>query len=143
MVAKLKSLRILVGVIVFSLVIPFSPPVSLAAAKICCKKKCSKMMPSMTKPGQKPINHCNHQSGPVDCCKTNCSKSITYAKSERYSALGPRLEIVSSPISVAFLALHPDTISYPPNFYLKRNLKPFHDKTKNPPIFIQHSSLLI
>lgn len=143
MITKLKSLRILVGIIVFSLVIPLAPAVSLAEAKICCKKKCSKMMRSMVKSGQESVNHCNHKSGPVDCCEKNCSDFLSYEKSERYSVLGSRLGMESSPLNISFLTVHSETISYPPNFHSKHDLEPFHDKTKNPPIFIKHSSLLI
>jgi hypothetical protein len=43
---KIRSniMKVVFAVLVFSLVVPFSPSVSSAKAKICCKKNCRSMM---------------------------------------------------------------------------------------------------
>ena len=137
------ALKILFGVIVFSLVIPFSPSVSLAKAKMCCKIKCSKMMQSLAKPEQKPTNHCNHKKGPINCCNENCSKIITYEKSVPISILGTRLGIESPQKTITFLSVLSPTSIQPAKFPITNHIDSYRYKIKNPPIFITVSSFLI
>lgn len=137
------ALKILFGIIVLSLVIPFSPPVSFAKAKMCCKTKCSKMMGAMAKSKQKPIKHCDHKKNPVNCCQKNCSNIITFEKSERISLVGKRIEVASPQlvlISLNTLSHHLVPIS---KFPLKSNFDSYSYRIKNPPIFITISSFII
>ena len=138
-----RILKLLFGIIVFSLVIPFSPPVSLAKAKMCCQKKCSKMMGVMAESEQKPTKHCDHKKNPVDCCQKNCSNIITYEKSEQISLVGKRIEIASPQLTAICLSVISDSSHQPSKFPLKHYLEPYLHKIKNPPIFITNSSLLI
>jgi hypothetical protein len=140
---RLITMKFLFGIIVFSLVIPFSPPVSLAKAKMCCKKKCSKMMVSMAESEQKPIKHCNHKKSPIDCCQENCSKIITYEKPERFSLVSKKVEVASPQISISVVSIISDSSLPPTKFPLKQYLDSYRHKIKNPPIFITISSFLI
>lgn len=140
---KLKALKVVIGIIVFSLVIPFSPPVSFAKAKMCCKTKCSKMMGAMTESKQKPIKHCDHKKSPVNCCQENCSNLITFETSEPISFIGKRIEVAPPQISnlcvniISTSSLQSTTLS------LQQYQEPYRHKIKSPPIFITISSFLI
>jgi len=137
------ALKILFGVIVFSLVIPLSPPVSFAKAKICCKKKCNKMMGAMAQSEQQSTKHCNHKKSPIDCCQENCSKIITHEKSEQFPLIAKRLVVASPSLIASNLSVISNAsvqLSKPP---LRQYLDSYRIKIKNPPIFITVSSFLI
>ena len=137
------ALKFLLGIIVFSLVVPFSPPVSLAKAKICCKKKCSKMMGAMAQSEQQSTKHCNHKKSPIDCCQENCSKIITYEKPERFPIVGKRIGYGFPQATITCLSVISDTTIQPPKFPLKYFQDSYSYKIKSLPIFISVSSFLI
>ena len=143
MPARSIALKFLFGIIVFSLVIPFSPPVSLAKAKICCQKKCSKMMGVMAESEQKPTKHCDHKKNPVDCCQKNCSNIITYEKSEQISLVGKRIGIASPQLTAICLSVISDSSLQPSKLPLKHYPDSYSYKIKSLPIFITISSFLI
>jgi hypothetical protein len=138
-----KALKILFGIIIFSLVIPFSPPVSFAKAKICCKTKCSKMMGAMAESKQKPIKHCDHKNNPVNCCQKNCSNIITFEKSERISLVGKRIGVASPQLVLISLSALSHNVVPISKFPLKSNFDSYSYKIKSPPIFITISSFII
>ena len=143
MLNKSLVLKLILGVFVFSLVIPFSPPVSFAKAKMCCKTKCSKMMGAMTETEQKPIKHCDHKKNPANCCQENCSNIITFEKSERIFLVGKRIEITSPHLTIHCVCVISAFSLQPTTFPLKQYREPYRHKIKSPPIFIAISSFLI
>jgi hypothetical protein len=67
MIVASKFLKVVFAILVFSLVVPISPSVSSAKAKICCMKNCKSMMEALpqaaTKTGDKSGSaHCNNDS---------------------------------------------------------------------------------
>jgi len=78
-----KFLKIVFAILVFSLVVPISPSVSSAKAKICCKKNCKSME---TEPqATTSAKHCSHQEGSAGCSNDSCL--ITDKKSESLSVV--------------------------------------------------------
>jgi hypothetical protein len=82
---KLPSiiLKVVFFILVFSLVVPFSPSVSSAKAKICCKKNCRSMGTAPQATTSTAAKHFNQQDGSAGCSNESCL--ITDEKSESFS----------------------------------------------------------
>jgi hypothetical protein len=96
-----KFLKVVFAILVFSLVAPFSPSVSSAKAKICCKKNCKSMVAAPQATTSTATKHCsNQQDGSAGCNSESCL--ITDEKSESFSfvktqeAKQPIFSLVSS-----------------------------------------------
>ncbi len=78
-----KFLKIVFTVLVFSLVVPLSPSVSSAKARICCKKVCKSMMGTAPQATSKTTNQGKSATGVAPCGNESCL--ITDKKSESVS----------------------------------------------------------
>jgi hypothetical protein len=76
-------MKVVFAILVFSLVVPFSPSVSSARAKICCKKNCKSMMGGASQSTPKTANHGKSAAGAARCDNESCL--ITDEKSESFS----------------------------------------------------------
>jgi hypothetical protein len=143
MLVKSTVLKILFGVLALSLVIPFSPSVSSAKAKMCCKKKCLSMINTVSPSNSKPVKHCNHQKDPVQCCENNCSKVITYKKPEPFSFIGARVEIGTHQENISFSIFLPVLSTQSLKFLSRYRESSLLFKPYSPPLYLSHSILLI
>jgi hypothetical protein len=143
MIVKSTVLKILFGVLALSLVIPFSPSVSSAKAKMCCKKKCLSMMSTVSPSTSKPVKHCSHQKDPVQCCENNCSKVITYKKPEPFTYIGARTEIGDTRERVNFSIFLPELSTQYLKFLSRYRESPLTFSLLNPPLYLSHSILII
>jgi hypothetical protein len=78
-----KFLKVVFAILVFSLVVPLSPSVSSAKAKICCKKSCKSMVAASQATNSTAKKHCHQQDGSAGCSHGSCL--ITDEKSESFS----------------------------------------------------------
>jgi len=90
--------KIALGVLTLSLLVPMSPTVSPAQAKLCCKKLCPKHVKhSPLKCHGSNANSPLSQNEPGDCCKKNCIKAILIIPSATFISF-PAWEITVNPI---------------------------------------------
>jgi hypothetical protein len=75
--------KVVFAFLVFSLVVPFSPSVSSAKAKICCKKNCKSVEAAHQATTSTATKHCHQQDGSAGCDNESCL--ITDEKSESFS----------------------------------------------------------
>jgi hypothetical protein len=136
------SVKILFAILIVALMIPLTPPVSLAKAKLCCKTKCAKMG-EMVKSSGPQTKHCHHQKSPIDCCKENCSQFVTFEKPNPVLAIQTHFaESLEQPPVVIWVA--PITEIFEKSKLSLKVLDEFkRSKAKNPPIYLSHSSFLI
>jgi hypothetical protein len=83
MIISSKLLKVILAILVFSLVVPISPSVSSAKAKICCKKNCKSMIGTSSPTTSNIPNFGNSIAGTVPCNNESCL--ITDGKSESFS----------------------------------------------------------
>ena len=138
-----RILRVLLGIVMLSLIIPLSAPASMAKAKMCCKNKCSHMLRSAAQSQPKPINHCDHKKSPVNCCQENCSKIIGNDISDRLSGLKSRVNLESSQPTHSLFTLTGNIEVPTSENRLKFKSESVFYPTSSPPLFVLHSSYLI
>jgi hypothetical protein len=143
MIVKPKFLKFLFGILAISLMVPFSPSVSLAKAKMCCKKKCLSMMVTVPSSASKPVKHCSHQKDPRQCCENNCSKVITYNKPEPFSFIGARTEIETPDVYNYFSIILQNSSTQRPDFFSQNKASSFLYKLPSPRLYLSNSILLI
>ncbi len=137
--------KLVLGFIVFSLLIPMSPNISPAQAKICCKKLCLKH--EKNSPLKCQASHVNsplNQSKSGDCCKKNCIKAallIPSATIISFPAWGTTVNPiktfpeVSQTVSIALYRAPPLS---------SQNLRnPISLSPRTSPLFLAHSSFLL
>jgi hypothetical protein len=136
------SIKIFLAILIVALMIPLTPPVSLAKAKLCCKTKCAKMG-GMVKSGGSQTKHCHHQKSPIDCCKENCSQFVTYEKPDPVLAIQTYSSesLEQSPIVIWVAPITP--ILEKSKLSLRGLDEIKRSKPQNPPIYLFHSSFLI
>ncbi len=90
--------KLALGILAFSLLIPMSPIISPAQAKLCCKKLCLKHVKKS--PFKRHGSHANSplsQNESRDCCKKNCIKATLLIPSFTFISL-PAWETTVNPI---------------------------------------------
>lgn len=133
------------GILAFSLLIPMVPTVSLAQAKLCCKKLC----PENVK--QTPLRcHGSHatpplsQSEPGDCCKTNCIRATLITPAAALASL-PAGKTTLNPIKTFPKVSQPILIplyrAALPGFQNPSHSTAFAPRTA--PFFLTHSAFLL
>jgi hypothetical protein len=136
------TLNILLGILAITLLVPLSPSVSSAKAKMCCKKNCrSMMMGTAPQSFPDPVKHCSHKKDSVQCCEENCSRIITYKNPEPYSFIGVRKGLESSPENISLPVLH-SSIQLS-EFYLRDRGASFLFSFQDPPIYLSNAILRI
>jgi len=135
------ALKLIVGVILLSFIIPIKPPVSYAQAKLCCKKFCPQQIKSAPKPDCHGSHKKNSESDPINCCQNSCAQKIF-----RDDNKAPTLNNIKTQVDPVNLKLTQvvavlNWISINPSSWDFRENPPKH--TQSAPIYIVHSSLLI
>ena len=133
------------GILAFSLLIPMVPTVSLAQAKLCCKKLCPKNVK------QAPLRcHGSHATPPLshkepeDCCKTNCIRATLIMPSAAWVSL-PAGKTTLNPIKIfpkvsgsISISLYRASL---PGFQDPSHSTAFASRTA--PFFLTHSAFLL
>jgi hypothetical protein len=122
-----KLLKVVFAILVFSLVVPISPSVSSAKAKICCKKNCKSMM-------ETAIQAVPHAT--ADQCR-NDSCLITDKKSESLSV------IVSQDTPLLSFSLIPSLEKESPQGFQFVPVKEAGPKQRSLPLYLSNSILRI
>ncbi len=137
--------KIALGILAFSLLIPITPAISLAKAKLCCKKLCPKHVKS-------PPSKCHgskvaiplEKSKPGNCCKKDCPQAVLNSPVTALTAtsgLHSLMELqknnpdISKPVSVPSYRASPNGI-----WILRSSIALSHAK---PPLFLTHASFLL
>lgn len=135
------ALKLIVGVILLSFIIPIKPPVSYAQAKLCCKKFCAHQIKSAPKPDCHGSHKKNSESDPINCCQNSCTQKI-FRDDNKAPTLN-NLKVQIAPVSLKLIQVVAvlNWISTNPFSWDYREHPPKHSQTA--PIYIVHSSLLI
>ena len=138
---KNLALKLIMGVIIISFIIPMKPPVSHAQAKLCCKKFCTHHIKNIPKPNCLGSHKKSSESDPISCCQNSCTQKIIRDdhKAPTLNNLKTQVDPVNLKLTqvVAFL----NWISIEPSSWVYRAHPP--EKNQSAPIYIAHSSLLI
>jgi hypothetical protein len=128
--------------LIVALMIPLSPPISLAKAKLCCKTKCAKMG-GMINSSESQSKHCRHQKNPIDCCKENCSQFVVFEKpNSDFAIQTPTAESLEQfPIWTWVIPIAGGLEKSKPKFRFLDEIK--RSSPQNPPVYLSHSSFLI
>jgi len=135
------ALKLIVGVILLSFIIPIKPPVSYAQAKLCCNKFCAHQIKNTSKPDCHGSHKKNSESNPINCCQNSCTQKIFRDdhKAPTVSNLKTQIDSVNLKITQVVAVLN--WISIKQTSWNYREHPPKH--TQSAPIYIVHSSLLI
>jgi hypothetical protein len=135
------ALKLIVGVILLSFIIPIKPPVSYAQAKLCCKKFC---VHHIKKAPEKKC-HGSHKNTsdkqPIECCQNSCAHEIF-----REDAQNPTLNNSKTKVDLVSLKLIQvvAVLNWTPITPLSWSYREHLQEHSQPaPIYIAHSSLLI
>jgi hypothetical protein len=130
-----KLLKVVFAILVFSLIVPISPSVSFAKAKICCKKNCKSMMGASSQANSKTSNHGKSVAGVVPCDNDSCL--ITDEKSESFSfVVGDEIPQLS------FSLISPSVKEIPQGFQFV-STKGASTQQQSPPLYLLNSILRI
>jgi len=134
-------LKLIVGVILLSFIIPIKPPVSYAQAKLCCKKFCAHQIKSTTKLDCHGSHKKNSESAPINCCQNSCTQKIF--RDDNKAPILKNLKTQVDPVNLKLTQVVAvlNWISINPSSWNYREHPPQH--TQSAPIYIVHSSLLI
>jgi hypothetical protein len=138
---KIRSnmLKVVFAILVFSLVVPFSPSVSSAKAKICCKKNCRSMgtasqaAPQVTT--STAAKHCNQQDGSAGCSNESCL--ITDEKSKSFSFVKTH---EAKPLK---FSLDASLVKEPPQGFQFVPVNDADIQQQSPPLYLSYSILRI
>ena len=133
------------GILAFSLLIPMSPTVSLAQAKLCCKKLCPENVE------RSPLRcHGSHALPPLsqndsgDCCQTNCNRAILILPATAFASF-PAGQSTINPIKTCPKVSGPISITS-----FRASLPGFQNPshslsfvTRTSPFFLMHSAFLL
>ena len=135
------ALKLILGVILLSLIIPIKPPVSHAQAKLCCKKFCTHQIKNTSKSDCHGTRDKNSASDPVNCCQNSCAQKIFRDdhKAPTLSNLKTQIDSVSLKLVKVIAVLNWIPINSSSWDYREHPQK----HTQSAPIYIVHSSLLI
>ena len=137
--------KLALGILTLSLLIPMSPTVSPAQAKLCCEKLCLKHVKHL--PLKCHGSYANSPSGQNeagDCCTKNCITATLIIPSATYvsypawqTTLNPikTFPEVSEPVSIALYRAPPRSFQNLSNHVFLSSL--------NPSLFLAHSSFLL
>lgn len=141
MLIRSSALKFLLSIIVFSLMVPLSPAVSSAKAKICCKKNCCSMLSDTSQAVPMFVKHCNHQKSSRQCCDKVCAKFISFEKVKPFFFIEARAEndAFSEEVPVSIL----DRFIYLPELNLRFKGTSSHYKLQTLPIYLSNSVLRI
>lgn len=137
--------KIALGILAFSLLVPITPGISLAKAKLCCKKLCPKQVktPPPKCHGSKaaiPLE----KSEPGNCCKTDCLQAVlnTPVTALTYTSglhsviqLEKNYPDISESVPVSLYRAPPNGFSIPRSSIFSFPV--------DPPLFLMHASFLI
>jgi len=133
--------KILWGMVAVLLIIPLYPPVSLAQAKLCCKKFCPHKSHAAGLQHQKIKKQCDASEGHKDCCQNGCTQSFGRDDAEVFTAVSVRTpQDTMTPADAATLL---DESPEFPGGLLRPFPGPFPADRASPPLFITHSILRI
>lgn len=135
------AMKFLFSIIVFSLMVPISPTVSEAKAKLCCKKTCLGMTSVSSQAASLPVKNCKHQKSSRQCCDQVCAKFITFKKVEPFFFIKVRAE--SDSLSEKFPLSVLDRFISLPEFNVRFKEVSSYYKLPNPPLYLSNSILLI
>jgi hypothetical protein len=135
------ALKLIVGMILLSFVIPMKPSVSHAQAKLCCKKFCVHQIKNTPKSDCQGSQQKNSASGSIDCCQDSCKQ-----KNFRDDHKAPTLNSLKTPIDPVNFKLIQGTqvcdwVAVQP--LLWNDWEPPSNHRRPAPIYIVHSRLLI
>lgn len=135
------ALKLIVGVILLTFIIPIKPPVSYAQAKLCCKKFCAHHIKRTPKPDCHGLNKKNSESDPINCCQNSCAQKIFRDdnKAPTLNSLKTQIDPVNLKLIQVVAVLN--WISINPSSWNYREHPSKHSQSA--PIYIVHSSLLI
>ena len=135
------ALKLILGVILLSFIIPIKPPVSHAQAKLCCKKFCAHHIKSTPKLDCHGSHKKNSASDPINCCQNSCAQKIFRDdhKAPTLSNLKTQIDPVNLKLVTVIAVLNWIPINSSSWDY--REHPPKH--LQSAPIYIVHSSLLI
>jgi len=135
------ALKLILGVMVLSFIIPMKPPVSHAQAKMCCKKFCAHHIKNIPKPNCHGTHKKSSESDPISCCQNSCTQKIFRDdnKAPTLNNLKTQVDPVNLKLTQVVAVLN--WISIEPSSWVYRDHPPEHNQSA--PIYIVHSSLLI
>ena len=138
---KSLALKLIMGVIIISFIIPMKPPVSHAQAKLCCKKFCTHHIKNIPKPNCHGSHKKSSESDPISCCQNSCTQKIIRDdhKAPTLNNLKTQVDPVNLKLTQVVAVLN--WISIEPSSWVYRAHPP--EKNQSAPIYIAHSSLLI
>ena len=135
------ALKLIVGVILLSFIIPIKPPVSYAQAKLCCKKFCAHHIKSPPKLDCHGTHKKNSASDPINCCQNSCTQKIFRDDHKAPTVNNLKTQVVPVNLKLIQVVAVLNWISIKPFSWNYREHPPQH--TQSAPIYIVHSSLLI
>lgn len=135
------ALKLIVGMILLSFVIPIKPPVSYAQAKLCCKKFCVHQIKSAPKPDCRGSHEKNSAGDPVNCCQNSCTQKIFRDDHKAPTLNNLKTQVVPVNLKLLQVVAVLNWVSMNPFSWDYREHPQKHDPSA--PLYIVHSSLLI
>ncbi len=135
------ALKLIVGVILLSFIIPIKPPVSYAQAKLCCKKFCAHHIKSTPKPDCHGSHKKNSESDPINCCQNSCTQKIFRDDHKAPTLNGLKTQVDPVNLKLIQVIEVENWVSIKSSSWNYRKHPAEHGQSA--PIYIAHSSLLI
>jgi len=135
------SLKLILGVILLSFIIPMKPSVSHAQAKLCCKKFCVHQRTKTLKSDCQGSHKKNSAGDPINCCQDSCTQKIFRDDHKAPALSNLKTQVVPVSLKLIQVVAVLNWIAVKPFSSDYRGHPPKHDQPA--PLYIIHSSLLI